>query len=54
MDTQKFELSDDELGCEKLDAVSGGQCTNADVEWVVANWQNPLARAWLHLGCPVK
>lgn len=24
MDTQKFELSHDELSCEELDAVSGG------------------------------
>ena len=45
-------LSDDELSCEELGAVSAGECTNADREWVVANWQNPLARWYLHAGCP--
>jgi hypothetical protein len=53
LDTQEFEPSNHELSCKELDAVSGGKCTNADVEWVVKNWQNPLARAWLHMGCPV-
>ena len=53
MDTQKFEPSDNELSCEELEAISGGKCNNADIDWVVANWGNPLARAWLHAGCPV-
>jgi hypothetical protein len=49
-DTQKLELSDDELGCEQLDAVGGGACDLSDF---VAAGTNPLVRVWVQQGCPV-
>ena len=46
-------LSSDELGCEELDAVSGGEC---DIYTTLSafNSQNPLFKVWVKNGCPVK
>ena len=50
MGTPNFELSDYELSCEELDAVSGGACDLSDV---VALSGGPLEREWVKMGCPV-
>jgi hypothetical protein len=53
MDTQKLELSDDELNFEELDAVSGGECSI----WEYLGYPletNPLTKMWIKQGCPVK
>ena len=52
MDTQEFELSDDELSFKELDAVSGGACDAQDL--IDAMFGGRLIKAWVQQGCPVK
>jgi hypothetical protein len=43
-------LSDEELSCEELDAVDGGDCTINDVMFWLNN-RGPLVDYWFKHGC---